>query len=237
MGVKFDFHTHILPDIDDGSKSVDESLQMLAMEKEMGVDTVVLTPHFYPQSDQPHSFLARRQRAFEKLTEAAAVKDNLPQLKLGAEVYYFNGIGNWEGLKDFAIEGTNYVLIEMPFSSWTDRMYDELDSIYHNLGLVPVVAHIERYINIFTANKVLNQLAELKVVVQSNAEFFIDKKSRKLALKMLKDSDINILGTDCHNLTDRKPNLSQAEEIICAKLGGQIIDKINLTAEKILTGF
>jgi len=126
MAVRIDFHTHILPAVDDGSKSVEESLEMLAMEREQGVETVVLTPHFYPQSDRPHRFLDRRQRAFEKLM-AAGGAEQLPRFRLGAEVYYFNGIGSWEGLKDLAIEGTKYVLIEMPFTKWTGRMYDELE--------------------------------------------------------------------------------------------------------------
>lgn len=236
MGIGVDFHTHILPGVDDGSKSVEQSLEMLQQQKQQGIETVVLTPHFYPQNDQPQRFIARRQQAFEKLLEAAE-KENLPQLLLGAEVYYFNGIGSWEGLRDLAIEGTDFVLIEMPFAKWTDRMYDELDGIYHNLGLVPVIAHIERYINIFTANRVMKQLKELNVRIQANAEFFIDSKTRNLALKLLKNSDINILGSDCHNLEDRKPNLAQAEEIICSRLGQAAIENIDLTGKDILSGY
>ena len=102
-----DFHTHILPGIDDGSSSVEESLAMLQMEKEQGASLVVATPHFYPQNDRPEKFLQRRKAAFEQLTEKISPDDKLPQIILGAEVYYFKGIGQWEGLRDFAIENTN----------------------------------------------------------------------------------------------------------------------------------
>jgi len=234
MGVRIDFHTHILPGIDDGSRTVEESLALLQQEKQQGIETVVLTPHFYPQSDRPEKFLSRRQQAFMQLAEAAEKQGEMPQLKLGAEVYYFNGIGSWEGLCDLAIEGTDYVLVEMPFAKWSDRMYDELDGIYRNLGLVPIIAHIDRYINVFTAKKVMERLSELKVAIQANAEFFNDRKTRSLALKLLKNSDINILGSDCHNLTERQPNLAVAEEIILEKLGQEAINSINLAENMIL---
>ena len=234
MGVNVDFHTHILPGVDDGSKTVEESLILLQKEKEQGIDTVVLTPHFYGHSDNPQKFLSRRQQAYEALLNVAEGKQ-LPQLKLGAEVYYFSGISGWEGLRDFAIEGTEYVLVEMPFTKWNDRMYKDLDGIYRNTGLVPVIAHIERYINIFTANKVLERLGEINVLVQANAEFFITPRSRSLALKMLKNGDINILGSDCHNLTDRAPNLAEAQKVIISALGEEYIEQVTLTEKKLLS--
>ena len=235
MGIKVDFHTHILPGVDDGSKSVEQSLEMLMQEKQQGIEIVVLTPHFYAQGDNPQRFLSRRQQAYEKLLKWTGSLEGLPQLKLGAEVYYFNGISNWEGLCDLAIEGTDYVLVEMPFTKWTDRMYDELDGIYRKRGLVPIIAHIERYINIFTANRVTKRLKELNVMVQANAEFFIDSKTRKLALKLLKNNDINILGSDCHNLTDRAPNLSIAQKIVCSAIGEEYIEQVSLAEDEILS--
>ena len=234
MKVRVDFHTHILPGVDDGSKTVEGSLVLLQKEKEQGIDTVVLTPHFYGQSDNPQKFLNRRQQAYEKLMTAAEGKQ-LPQLKLGAEVYYFSGIADWEGLRDFAIEGTEYVLVEMPFTKWNDRMYRDLDGIYRNTGLVPVIAHIERYINIFTARKVMERLGEINVLVQANAEFFTTVGSRSLALKLLKNGDINILGSDCHNLTDRAPNLAAAQKVIISSLGEEYIEQVTLTEDRIMS--
>ena len=56
-----DFHTHILPGLDDGAKTLDESIQLLKMEEEQGVDTIVLTPHYYHEREDLKSFLQRRQ--------------------------------------------------------------------------------------------------------------------------------------------------------------------------------
>ena len=87
-----DFHSHILPCVDDGSHSVEESLQMLRMEAEQGVTHVVLTPHFYAKHDSPERFLQRRAAAWETLQAAMAGEEGLPQITLCAEVYYFPGI-------------------------------------------------------------------------------------------------------------------------------------------------
>lgn len=231
-----DFHTHILPGIDDGSSSAEESLAMLHMEKEQGASLVVATPHFYPQNDRPEKFLQRRKAAFEQLTEKISPDDKLPQIILGAEVYYFKGIGQWEGLRDFAIENTNYLLLEMPMVKWDSRMYDDIYDIYRSQGLVPIIAHLDRYINIFNVKGVVDNLSELPVVIQANAGFFLDKSSKRLALKLLKNNVINIIGTDCHNLQSRKPNLKAALDVIEQQLGEEYIKRINLAGEKILSG-
>lgn len=107
-----DFHSHILPRIDDGSHSVEESIKMLEMEAAAGIKTMAATPHFYPDSDTPSRFLARRAEAFEKLQEK--LTDALPKILLGAEIAYFEGMRNCEELKHLAISETRLVLIEMP---------------------------------------------------------------------------------------------------------------------------
>ena len=230
-----DFHTHILPAIDDGSKSVEESIALLKEEKAQGIDVVVVTPHFYPQHDRPERFLARRKKAYDALVEEISTDDNLPHIIQGAEVYYFNGIGQWEGLRDFTIENTNHILLEMPMTKWTDRMYDDIADIYRSQGLIPIIAHIDRYINIFNVKSVMAKLEELNVVIQANASFFTNKSTRKLALNLLKKYGINILGSDCHNMETRKPNLHETVDIIVNQLGESYIHEINLTENKILS--
>lgn len=234
MAVLIDFHSHILPCIDDGSNSCRESLLMLQEEKRQGVETVVATPHFYPHNDRPERFAARRQKALEELRKHTEGINDLPLIVPAAEVYYFNGIGSWQGLEELCIEGTNHILVEMPFCRWSEKMYLELEAIRKNLGLVPIVAHIERYINIFTAKRVLGELKATGAVIQANGELFCDSKRQALALKMLKNGDINILGSDCHNMHNRAPNLEKAEKIILSKLGQGAIDGINLTGKNIL---
>ena len=93
-----DFHSHILPGIDDGSQSVEESLALLRMEAEQGIRRVVATPHFYPRHDTPDRFLRRRARAEEILRDEMAKEPGLPELCIGAEVYFFSGISESDAI-------------------------------------------------------------------------------------------------------------------------------------------
>lgn len=229
-----DFHTHILPNFDDGSKSVEESIQMLTLESEQGIKEVVLTPHFYPTEDDPKTYLERRKRAYETLVLEASKYEGLPTLYLGAEVYYFDGIGKWEGLKDLTIENTNYVLIEMPLAPWTNRMYKELEDIAHNLGLIPIIAHMDRYIAPFKTHDIPNKLAKLPVLVQVNSSFFLKPKTSFMAFKLLKDGKIQLVGSDCHNMEYRLPNMQVTINKIVSKLGLEMIENINAYEKQIL---
>lgn len=221
-----DFHSHILPGVDDGSASVEESLQMLRLEAEQGVKRVIATPHFYPRYDTPEQFLSRRERAMAELREAMAKEADLPEITLGAEVYFFRGMSQSDALSQLTIGGGSHILIEMPFGPWTPEMYRELSDIRTRRGIVPIVAHLDRYIRPFHTHGILQRLDELPVLVQANTEFFLNGRTSSLALRMLKGDRIHLLGTDCHNLTSRKPNMDLALQKIQKKLGQPVMDRL-----------
>ncbi len=215
-----DFHSHILPGVDDGSRSVSESIAMLQAEAQQGVTHVVATPHFYAQSDSPRRFFSRRAAAMDELLSAASGHEDLPAICLGAEVHYFAGMSESEVLAELTIGESKYILVEMPPAPWSDSMYRELEWIYTKQGLVPVLAHIDRYLSRFMNGRMLLRLAELPVLVQANANFVANRATQKQALKMLTQGQIHLLGSDCHNMSERKPNLSEAARVIMQKMGG-----------------
>ena len=221
-----DFHTHILPDVDDGSKSVEESIALLRMEAEQGIDCVVATPHFYPQYDTPERFLEKRNRSEAVLREEMAKHTGLPQLIVGAEVYYFNGISNSEAMSILTIGEKRCILVEMPVCDWSDSMYRDLGELYTKQGLTPIIAHVDRYFGRFRTYQIPKRLAQLPVLVQANANFFLDKTSVRMALRMLKKDRIHLLGSDCHGVSSRKPNLRQALELIEKRQGKEPLDRI-----------
>lgn len=221
-----DFHSHILPEMDDGSPDVETSLEMLARERAQGIGRVVLTPHFYPRYEDPKRFLARRDRAEEQLRRAMEGRTDLPALLVGAEVYYFRGISESECLPELAIRNTGAVLIEMPHAPWTDAMLRELADIRHKRGLIPIVAHIDRYIGPLRTHGIPGALERLPVLVQANASFFRERRTAGMAMRMLKADQIQLLGSDCHNLTDRAPNLGPALAVIEKKLGAESLQRI-----------
>ena len=231
-----DFHSHILPDVDDGSASAEESLAMLRLEAQQGVHRVVATPHFYPRYDDLDRFLERRARAMERLQGAMRADVELPEIVLGAEVYFFRGMSESDQLSRLTIEGKNYLLIEMPASPWTEDMYLELEQIWSQQGILPIVAHVDRYIRPLRTYGIPERLSQLPVLVQANAEFFINKRTSGLALRMLNADRIHLLGSDCHNMTVRKPNLDAAVHCIRSRLGQVALQRINGYEQEILNG-
>ena len=107
-----DFHSHILPGMDDGSKNIEESLALLRMLAEQGVKKVVATPHFYANDESVEKFLARRQQSYESLR--AALPAGMPEILLGAEVRYYQGISRLKELKELCVQGSNLLLLERP---------------------------------------------------------------------------------------------------------------------------
>lgn len=234
MSTVVDFHTHVLPGIDDGSASVDESLAMLRAEAEQGICRVVATPHFYAHYDTPKRFLERRRESVDRLREAMEPFPELPKLSVGAEVHYFPGIGDADILTDMAIDGGRHLLIEMPMVPWTDRMYQDLQSIRDSLGLTPIVAHVDRYIGPMQTYGIPERLAELPVAVQANAGFFQRFFTKRMALRMLREGQIHLLGSDCHNMRDRPVNIRKTVDLIEKKLGQEVIARINACEGRIL---
>lgn len=229
-----DFHSHILPDMDDGSASVEESLALLRMEAEQGIRRVVATPHFYARYDSPLKFLERREQSEAALRAEMAKHPGLPEVRVGAEVYFFRGMCESEWLPQLTISGTRCMLLEMPPAPWPDDFYREVAGIYERQGIVPVIAHVERYISLLSYRGVLRKLEQLPVLIQANGEFFLSKGTSSMAMRMLKADRIHLLGSDCHNLTGRSPNLAQAAEGIREKLGQEALDRISWYQQRIL---
>ena len=138
-----DIHSHFLPKMDDGSKSTEMSMEMLRMSRKQGVRTIVSTSHYYGADESPDSFLRRRRHAVDKLLPL--LSDSEPEILLGAEVFYYPGISHSNSIPRLAIEGTDLIMIEMPFITWSDRIFDELISLQYNHRLHIVLAHVERY--------------------------------------------------------------------------------------------
>lgn len=206
-----DIHSHVLPRMDDGSKSTAESLAMLRISAEQGISVVAATPHFHPGQNDPDEFLLRRAASVERLREEW--EDGLSELILGAEVAYFEGISYVENMRKLCLEGTNLLLLEMPFCSWTERMAKEIQILERQHGIRVLLAHVERYRYCKKA-PVWDELLEGQVLVQCNAEFFINRWTRRRARCMLENGRIQLIGSDCHNMQNRMPNMGKALQII-----------------------
>lgn len=228
-----DAHTHVLPAMDDGSKDAEMSAKMLRLLKRQGADTVLATPHFYADRDDPQRFLERRERAFTLLREYVRQMP-VPSMRLGAEVYWFPGMGRTEALDQFRIEGTRLILVEMPFAEWSDGMIRELREIQQR-GMYPVLAHVDRYA-CFRHKKDLIELRDSGLYMQVNADVMDSWFSARRAQWMLKEQVIQFLGTDCHNMDERKPNLKKAVQKLCDACGEQLWDDFVAISDSLIGG-
>ena len=205
-----DLHTHILPEIDDGSKSVGESIAMLRAEAKDGVRIAVATPHYYPDRETPRAFDRRRGIAAKKLREEMAKSGDLPELRIGAEVYYYPGICRI-GREDaglLRIEGTPLLLVEMPFTDWTEAMAGELTALHERGDTRVVLAHIDRYFSRHNL-PLMEELAAHGILFQANTEGMAHLLTAGKLLSFFRRGEIAFLGTDCHGIAERAPDFAK----------------------------
>ena len=138
-----DFHSHILPQLDDGSNSVATSLEMMRRAAQDGTNVMVATPHYYGARQPLAEFLEKRHHAWQRLSPH--LTPDLPQVRIGAEVAFHSGIEEQECLEKLCIQGTDLLLLEMPFSAWTSYELDVLSALALDRGLRIILAHFERF--------------------------------------------------------------------------------------------
>lgn len=215
-----DFHCHCLPGIDDGAESPEIAYEMLCMSAQQGVRTVVATPHFYPTEESPEEFLKRRTEAIKELKAYAHLQRekgderDLPSLLPGAEVYFFPTLGTCEVLRKLSWGPSHYLLIEPPMAPWTERMYTEIALAQSSLGVVPVIAHADRYARLLRNSALFDELYRRGLTVQVNASFFTRRETAAFALQLLSMGRIRMLGSDAHGTDYRKPNIGEAVQVI-----------------------
>lgn len=215
-----DIHTHILPEMDDGSRSVEETTKMLDMLYEQEVDTVVATPHFYIDGTEIDEFLTKREACAQKLISCID-SSKRPRIALGAEVQFFSQMHATEGIDKLCISGTRYMLVEMPFETWNSYTYKALGLLYAAKGITPIIAHVERYFELQNSDEetILRNLKEVNALIQVNSSFLTQRLTKRKALKLIKKGFVNFMGSDCHNTESRPPDLRSGFDVIYEKLG------------------
>ena len=225
-----DIHSHILPEIDDGAKDVEESLQLLGMLKEQGVTDVVLTPHFYPHFMNDEEFFALRKKAEEKLNSAVLGK-NLPHLHIGCEFYYFDRMGTIGDIKFFTLGKSPYILLELVMSSMTDTVVETIENLCE-MGYIPVFAHIERYFGCKKIRRIFKLIKEGKCLAQVNASSVVAGNQRKI-FKLIKKGYIYILGSDTHSVKNRPPYMAEALDVIAENCGENYRRQLLINSDKL----
>ncbi len=237
-----DIHSHVLHGVDDGSKSLDMSLEILSMMGSQGITDVIATPHFDARYENFEEYRATVTSAFDELKSASNGK-GLPNIYLGSEVYYFKGIGKSNGIRNLTLADSKYLLLELSGADIDDTVIKEIQGIYDNVGLIPILAHLERYATVKGFKKLLKLFDSGLVMAQINAPSVIGQPFKRAALKLIKKGYVSFIATDAHSTDRRPPMLSAALDMIEKQFGvhqksvflknsQQLLDEISKTQKE-----
>ena len=228
----YDIHSHILPGMDDGAKDVNTSLAMLAEAKRQGCRGIVATSHYY-RKESIESFLKRRAEAYEKLTDAVSKADPywVGRIGLGAEVAYHRTLIQDPDLTKLRFGESDYLLLEPPFVAWSTSFLRDIRRMTTSMGLRVIIAHLERYRN-YTDKLSLDELFQMDVIIQMDAEELLRWSRARRALSMIKNNMIDVLGSDMHNTSSRPPNMAPAlERLARARMENEVQRMRNMSQE------
>ena len=214
-----DIHSHILPNIDDGSRSIDETFNLIKEAKNVGFDAIVLTSHYmegYYETNVPEG-----EVWLNAIYENLQAKNIDINLYLGNEIYMSeNLIKLLEERKASTINDTSYVLFELPLNAEPLNLYDTIYEM-QQYKLVPILAHPERYSFVQREPELVYDLVEKGVLMQANYGSIIGQygnKAKMIVKKFFEGNMIHLLGTDVHRQNTIYPKIPQ----ILSELNGLI---------------
>lgn len=209
-----DIHSHLLFGVDDGSRTLEESVHVIKKLSEVGYTDIILTPHYINDS----TYVSTREENLDvlKRLKVGLIRNNVNvNLYLGNEIYIDSEIANL--LKNNIISSLNdtkYLLIELPMSGENEIYYDVfLDLI--NMGYKVILAHPERYISFQKDFNKVYELKELGVLLQSNVGSILGdygRGAKKTIKRLLKENLITFMGTDIHHNKEEYTFIEKAKK-------------------------
>lgn len=230
-----DFHTHVLPGMDDGAKDIHVSLALIEELKSQGVEKIVCTSHFYPYDESMDRYMQRRDEAFRELTQARK-GEQVPEIITGAEVYCHGMLDYISDFSGLCIDETAVILLELPSgNAVSPEVIRLIRKLYNRFSLIPVIAHIERYPDMrFGVVRKAKKLKKEGCFIQINASSVFRKDYYPMIRKLMKEGLVDVLGSDCHNMDSRPPMLSKAREKLISDFGIEPVKKMEENAYRLL---
>jgi protein-tyrosine phosphatase len=231
LEARIDLHTHVLPAVDDGARTMEEALEMLRMASADGTRTIVATPHATQVTTE--SLRAGMERL------QAAAQDIDVAILAGSEVRFSANLADdFHAGKLVTIADSGYLLVEFPFSQWTPLVHTSLYAL-QLAGAIPIVAHAERYPSVQEDPSILVELARMGVPIQVNAGSFMGdegEETRRTAELLLRAGLVHILASDGHREDKRKPVLRDAFNRIVQLAGDGCVRQLQQNAERVIGG-
>lgn len=218
-----DFHSHILPKVDDGSKSYEETKQLLVEAKEVGFDKIISTSHYAQDCFEVPEY--KRKDIIDQLN----LEENVPEIILGSEIFLtFNVLELLQEYKASPINKTNYILFELPLREHFVNLRDVLNRLKEEDYRL-ILAHPERYAVVQKNFKMLYELKEMGVLFQSNYASILGiygLNAKLTVKKMLKNNLVDFLGSDVHRAGSIYPKIPLAIEKISKIVSEDYLDDL-----------
>ena len=205
-----DVHSHILPNIDDGSRSIEETFNLIKEAKEAGFEGIVCTSHYMENYYETN--IPEREVWINAIHENLENKNIDMNLYLGNEIYMSDNIIELlEDGKATTMNDTSYVLFELPMNAEPMNLYDMVYEM-QQYKIVPILAHPERYSFVQTDPELIYDLIDKGVLMQANYGSIIGqygKKAQMIVQKFLENNMIHMLGTDVHRQNTIYPKIPE----------------------------
>lgn len=222
-----DIHCHILPEVDDGSRSLNESIEMALIAREQGIKKIVNTSHYHPDF--------RYKKGEELLKELKdfnnVLRENMIDIEvlIGNEIYYTNDlIKQIDELDFYTLNNSRYILIELPPTNFPS----DLCNIVYELkekNYIPVFAHVERYREVQENPELIYEVIEAGAIIQINSHSILGKSGKELQRTcntLISRNMVHIVGTDAHRSKRRTPIFLDAYKYVCEKYSKEMADNL-----------
>lgn len=229
-----DFHSHILPNIDDGSQSIEETFNLIKEAEKVGFESIISTSHYlegYYETNAPE-----REVWLNAIYENLKSKNIKIKLYLGNEIYLSeNIIELLEEGKASTINNTSYVLFELPMNIEPLNLYNLVYEMIQN-KLVPILAHPERYTYMQKEPELIYDLVKKGVLLQCNYGSILGKyglNAQIIIKKLLENNMVNFLGSDVHREKTIYPLIPKSLKMIEEIIGKEKLEKITTINPKL----
>ena len=222
-----DIHSHILPGVDDGPGSMEQTIRMLHMAAEERITTIIATPHYvFGRKNHPVDVL---RDIADQVQQQAYEIDKSFRIFLGNEINYSESVV--EDLKEgkaLTLAGSRYVLVEFPYGIDFKSMYHGMSKLIYS-GYIPILAHVERYYLIHRKPDMVNELIRMGCYIQMNSNSIIGGLLNiKVSYnrKLLQKDMVHFISSDCHSDRVRVPIMQTAVNHLLRKFDDEHIDRI-----------
>lgn len=233
-----DTHNHILFDVDDGCKNIEESIILLEKMEKLGFNKIILTPHYIKETEYVSNNLEKEDKLIQLKNKLKENNINI-ELYLGNEIFITKDIVRLLRNNNISsINKSKYILIELPFENEIIGLSDILYELRYN-KLIPIIAHPERYTYFQKNPNKIEELRQEGILFQVNFSSILGyygRMAKKTIKYLLKNNYVDFFGTDIHraNNTYVLDNFKKIEKKIIRIIGIEQYQKIKKNSEKII---